>query len=89
MSGFETLAHAFVVFVGALILAGAVNTAIIGSNGVLNRIAEVSRASTWRRPTRVVASQETEVFTQVVALAEKQGKHVRSHTGSRPYDQRR
>ena len=34
------LFHAFVVFVGALILAGAVNTAIIGSNGVLNRIAE-------------------------------------------------
>jgi amino acid transporter len=34
------LFHAFVVLVGALILAGAVNTAIIGSNGVLNRVAE-------------------------------------------------
>src|SRR5262249_833715 len=34
--GLET----FVVGVGFLILAGAVNTAIIGSNGVLNRIAE-------------------------------------------------
>src|SRR5262249_52397568 len=31
------LLNAFVVFVGFLILAGAVNTAIIGSNGVLNR----------------------------------------------------
>jgi len=32
--------HGFVVVVGAIILAGAVNTAIMGSNGVLNRIAE-------------------------------------------------
>jgi len=29
--------HGFVVVVGTLILAGAVNTAIVGSNGVLNR----------------------------------------------------
>jgi amino acid transporter len=34
------LFHGLVVLVGTLILAGAVNTAIIGSNGVLNRIAE-------------------------------------------------
>ena len=32
--------HIFVVFVGGLILAGAANTAIIGANGVLNRVAE-------------------------------------------------
>jgi amino acid transporter len=32
--------RAFVVVVGFLILAGAVNTAIVGSNGVLNRVAE-------------------------------------------------
>ena len=32
--------HGFVVVVGTLILAGAVNTAIVGSNGVLNRVAE-------------------------------------------------
>ena len=32
--------NAFVVFVGFLILAGAVNTAIVGSNGVLNRVSE-------------------------------------------------
>lgn len=32
--------HGFVVVVGAIILAGAVNTAILGSNGVLNRVAE-------------------------------------------------
>ncbi len=32
--------QAFVVFVGFLILAGAVNTSMVGSNGVLNRLAE-------------------------------------------------
>lgn len=32
--------NGFVVFAGFLILAGAVNTSIIGSNGVLNRVAE-------------------------------------------------
>ena len=32
--------HGFVVVVGAIILSGAVNTAIMGSNGVLNRVAE-------------------------------------------------
>ncbi|MBV9759874.1 MAG: amino acid permease [Acidobacteriaceae bacterium] len=32
--------HAFVVMVGVLILSGAVNTSLIGANGVLNRVAE-------------------------------------------------
>ena len=36
----KILFQAFVVFVGALILAGAVNTSIVGSNGVLNRLGE-------------------------------------------------
>jgi amino acid transporter len=41
----------FVVFVGALILSGAVNTAIIGSNGVLNRVSEDGVVTDWfRRP---------------------------------------
>ncbi len=39
--------NAFVVVVGALILSGAVNTAIIGSNGVLNRVAEDGVISPW------------------------------------------
>ncbi len=39
--------NAFVVVVGGLILAGAVNTAIIGSNGVLNRVAEDGVLSDW------------------------------------------
>ena len=41
------LLNGFVVGVGFLILAGAVNTAIIGSNGVLNRVAEDGVLSDW------------------------------------------
>ncbi|MHB8653471.1 MAG: APC family permease [Terriglobia bacterium] len=43
--------HAFVVIVGIMILSGAVNTAIVGSNGVLNRVSEDGVLSDWfRRP---------------------------------------
>jgi amino acid transporter len=41
--------HAFVVVVGTLILSGAVNTAIVGSNGVLNRVSEDGVLSDWFR----------------------------------------
>jgi amino acid transporter len=41
--------HAFVVFVGALILSGAVNTAMIGANGVMNRVAEDGVLLDWFR----------------------------------------
>jgi amino acid transporter len=41
--------HGFVVVVGAIILAGAVNTAIVGSNGVLNRVSEDGVLSAWFR----------------------------------------
>ena len=41
--------RAFVVVVGFLILAGAVNTAIVGSNGVLNRVAEDGVLADWFR----------------------------------------
>jgi len=45
--------HVFVVIVGALILSGAVNTAIIGANGVLNRVAEDGVLVDWfRKPHR-------------------------------------
>src|SRR5262249_30014987 len=43
----KLLLNAFVVVVGFLILAGAVNTAIIGSNGVLNRVAEDGVMPDW------------------------------------------
>jgi len=39
--------NGFVVVIGFLILAGAVNTAIIGSNGVLNRVAEDGVMPDW------------------------------------------
>jgi amino acid transporter/nucleotide-binding universal stress UspA family protein len=39
----------FVVLVGVLILAGAVNTAIVGCNGVLNRISEDGVMPSWFR----------------------------------------
>ena len=41
--------HIFVVIVGGLILAGAVNTSIIGANGVLNRVAEDGVLVPWFR----------------------------------------
>ena len=43
------LFHGFVVFVGVLILSGAVNTAIIGANGVMNRVAEDGVLVDWFR----------------------------------------
>ncbi|HUI84911.1 MAG TPA: APC family permease [Candidatus Binatia bacterium] len=43
----------FVVLVGALILAGAVNTAIVGANGVLSRMVEDGVLTTWfKKPHR-------------------------------------
>jgi amino acid transporter len=39
--------HGFVVLVGVLILAGAQNTAIVGANGVLNRVAEDGVLTDW------------------------------------------
>jgi len=41
--------HIFVVVVGVLILSGAVNTSIIGANGVLNRLAEDGVLVPWFR----------------------------------------
>ncbi len=41
--------HVFVVVVGTLILSGAVNTAIVGSNGVLNRVSEDGVLTDWFR----------------------------------------
>ena len=41
--------HGFVVLVGTIILAGAVNTSIVGSNGVLNRVAEDGVLPDWFR----------------------------------------
>jgi amino acid transporter/nucleotide-binding universal stress UspA family protein len=45
--GAKFVLNGFVVIVGFLILSGAVNTAIIGSNGVLNRVAEDGVMPDW------------------------------------------
>ncbi len=45
--------HIFVVVVGVLLLSGAVNTSMIGANGVLNRVAEDHVLTPWfRKPHR-------------------------------------
>ncbi len=41
--------HVFVVVVGVMILSGAVNTAIVGSNGVLSRVSEDGVLTDWFR----------------------------------------
>jgi amino acid transporter len=49
----KLLFHAFVVLVGVLILSGAANTAILGANGVLNRLCETRVLTSWfQRPHR-------------------------------------
>lgn len=60
--------HAFVVLVGTLILSGAVNTAIIGSNGVLNRVAEDGVLPDWFRRPHPKYGTSTRIINLVVAL---------------------
>lgn len=51
--GLKLVISAFVVAVGSLILSGAVNTALVGANGVLNRVAEDGSLHDWfRQPHR-------------------------------------
>ena len=45
----KLLFHVFVVIVGVLILSGAVNTSMIGANGILNRVAEDGVLLDWFR----------------------------------------
>jgi amino acid transporter len=70
--------HVFVVVVGTLILAGAVNTAIIGSNGVLNRVAEDGVLPNWfRKPHRRFGTTSrlinTVVILQIVTIVLSRG----------------
>jgi amino acid transporter len=58
----------FVVLVGALILSGAVNTSIIGSNGVLNRVAEDGVLPAWFRHPHRKYGTSYRIITLVVAL---------------------
>jgi amino acid transporter len=62
------LFHAFVVVVGTIILSGAVNTAIVGSNGVLNRVAEDGVLPDWFRNPHKKFGTSTNIITMIVAL---------------------
>src|SRR5580692_2956367 len=77
-STLKLLFHIFVVVVGTLILAGAVNTAIIGSNGVLNRVAEDGVLPNWfRKPHRKFGTTSrlinTVVILQIVTIMLSRG----------------
>jgi len=60
--------HAFVVVVGVLMLAGAVNTAIVGSNGVLNRVSEDGILPDWFRRPQKRYGTSYRILNLVVAL---------------------
>ncbi|MGB9458486.1 MAG: APC family permease [Bryobacteraceae bacterium] len=62
------LFHGFVVLVGTLILSGAVNTAIIGSNGVLNRVAEDGVLPDWFRHPHKKFGTTSRLINLIVAL---------------------
>src|SRR5499433_2033146 len=60
--------HVFVVVVGAVILAGAVNTAIVGSNGVLNRVSEDGVLPSWFRQPHPKFGTSYRIINVVVLL---------------------
>ena len=60
--------HVFVVVVGVLILAGAVNTAIVGSNGVLNRVSEDGVLTDWFRHPHARFGTTHRIINMVVAF---------------------
>ena len=64
----KLLFHGFVVLVGTLILAGAVNTAIIGSNGVLNRVAEDGVLPSFFRTPHKKYGTTSHIINMVVIL---------------------
>ena len=74
----KMLFHVFVVIVGALILSGAVNTSIIGANGVLNRVAEDRVLLDWfRRPHKRFGTSYRIInmigIAQILTIAGSQG----------------
>ena len=58
----------FVVLVGALILSGAVNTAIVGANGVLNRMVEDGVLTTWFKKPHKRFGTSYRVINMIVGL---------------------
>lgn len=64
----KLLMTAFVVGVGAMILSGAVNTSLIGSNGVLNRVAEDGILDDWFRQPHRRYGTTYRILNLIVAL---------------------
>jgi amino acid transporter/nucleotide-binding universal stress UspA family protein len=62
------LFHAFVVVAGTILLSGAVNTAIVGSNGVLNRVAEDGVLPDWFRNPHKKFGTTANIITMIVGL---------------------
>jgi amino acid transporter len=62
------LFHVFVVAVGTAILAGAANTAIVGSNGVLNRVSEDGVLPTWFRQPHRKFGTSYRIINMIVVL---------------------
>jgi amino acid transporter len=60
--------RAFVVVVGVLMLSGAVNTAIVGSNGVLNRVSEDGILPEWFRKPHRRFGTSSRILNLVVGL---------------------
>ena len=75
----KLLFQGFIVVVGFLMLAGAINTSIIGANGVLNRVSEDGVMPTWlRKPHRKYGTSyrliNLIVVLQVVAIVGSRGE---------------
>ncbi len=73
------LFQAFIVVVGFLMLAGAINTSIIGSNGVLNRVSEDGVMPRWfREPHKKYGTSHRlinlVVLLQIVAIVGSRGE---------------
>src|SRR3954463_4235556 len=64
----KLLFRTFVVVVGFLILSGAINTSIIGSNGVLNRISEDGVLTDWFRKPQKKYGTSYRIINMVVGL---------------------
>ncbi|HUS19470.1 MAG TPA: APC family permease [Terriglobales bacterium] len=64
----KVLFSAFVVVVGFLMLSGAINTSIIGSNGVLNRISEDGVLTDWFRKPHKRFGTSYRIINLVVGL---------------------
>ncbi len=66
--GLRLAFRAFIVVVGTLMLAGAVNTAIVGSNGVMNRVSEDGILPDWFRHPHPRFGTSYRILNLVVAM---------------------